>query len=70
MIISLQPEGPADKAGLMLGDVLLAFGGQPLSSVEELTEQLDGEKIGSEASVKLFRAGRVQQQQVTVGARP
>jgi S1-C subfamily serine protease len=54
----------------MLGDVLLAFGGQPLSSVEELTEQLDSEKIGSEASVKLFRAGRVQQQQVTVGARP
>ncbi len=70
MIISLQPEGPADKAGLMLGDVLLAFGGQSLSSVEELTEQLDGEKIGSEAPVKLFRAGRIQQQQVTVGARP
>lgn len=70
MIISLQPEGPADKAGLMLGDVLLAFGGQSLGSVEELTEQLDGEKIGSEASVKLFRAGQVQQQQVTVGARP
>jgi serine protease DegQ len=70
MIISLQPEGPADKAGLMLGDVLLAFGGQSLASVEELTEQLDGEKIGSEASVKLFRAGQIQQQQVTVGARP
>jgi S1-C subfamily serine protease len=70
MIISLQPEGPADKAGLMLGDVLLAFGGQSLASVEELTEQLDGEKIGSEASVKLFRAGQIQQQQVTVGSRP
>jgi len=70
MIISLQSEGPAEKAGLMLGDVLLSFDGSSVGSLEQLTEHLDGEKIGSETSVKILRAGRIEQQQVTVGARP
>src|SRR5919108_396262 len=36
LIVGVQPGAPADRAGLMIGDVLVALAGQPVRSTEDL----------------------------------
>lgn len=69
MVISVQPAGPAAQAGLLLGDVLLAVEGEPTRRVGELVAQLGVERIGKAARLTLLRAGKIEEQAVTVGAR-
>jgi S1-C subfamily serine protease len=69
LIFSVQPESPAAKAGLMLGDVLAQLDGTPVAQFGELVELLDEERIGAEATIKLVRAGKPLDLKVTVGAR-
>jgi S1-C subfamily serine protease len=69
LVLSVQPGSPADQAGLVLGDVLLAFGGTPLRHPGELLPLLDEERVGKEVSLSLLRAGEVRDVRVTVGAR-
>lgn len=46
-IRSLEKEGPAAKAGLREGDVVLSIDGRPVTGVDDLIRLLDGDKIGS-----------------------
>jgi S1-C subfamily serine protease len=69
LIVSVQPETAAAKAGLLLGDVLLSFGGQRLRHPGELLPLLDEERIGKEVGLKILRAGEVLDLGVLVGSR-
>jgi S1-C subfamily serine protease len=69
LIVSVQPGSPADQAGLVLGDALLAFEGTPLRHPAELLPLLEEERIGKEAALSVLRAGEVREVRVTVGAR-
>lgn len=69
VLLSVQPESPAAKAGLLLGDVLLAFDGQPLASPGELLPFLEEERIGKAAPLRILRAGEVRELTLTPGAR-
>src|SRR5207237_10523443 len=50
LVISLEPKGPAHRAGLREGDVIVAYGSHPVASIDELhrllTEEQGGTKIG------------------------
>lgn len=64
LVVSLHPDGPAERAGLMLGDVLLALDGHRLSDPGDV-EALLGEAAA--VSLRLSRAGQVVEVEVTAG---
>ncbi|MFN8549238.1 MAG: PDZ domain-containing protein [Candidatus Eisenbacteria bacterium] len=57
LVLSVHPESPAGKAGLLLGDAILSFDGQKLGHPQELLALLDEEKVGTDATIRILRAG-------------
>jgi S1-C subfamily serine protease len=70
MVVHLEPGGPAEKANLMLGDVLLEVAGQPLSENERVQDFLRGKTVGQTVEVKAVRAGALVYVNVDLEARP
>lgn len=69
IIVSVQPDGPSDQAGVLLGDVLLALDGHPVSDIGGLLALLDEERIGKGTALKILRAGELREISVKVGSR-
>jgi S1-C subfamily serine protease len=69
IVLSVQPDSPAEKAGLTQGDVLIALDGRPTAHVGELHALLDEESVGREVAARIARAGAVEERRLTVGAR-
>ena len=53
----VRAEGPADKAGLQGGDVIVEFGGQKITNIYDYTYALDAVKIGEPVEVVVMREG-------------
>jgi len=70
MVIKVEPGGPADRAGVLLGDILLGIGNTQLEQIEELQSFSDSGVIGKPVKAKLIRAGKLQEVEITVGERP
>jgi len=69
MVTSVQPGTPAAQAGLVLGDVLLAFDGTALARPRDLLARLDAESVGRSVTVRILRAGQPKDVALTVGSR-
>ncbi len=69
MIIGLEKDGPAEKGGLMQGDVLVTVGGEPVTDIETLHEALGPGTVGQTLAVKVIRGGEMKEISVTVGER-
>jgi S1-C subfamily serine protease len=70
MVVSLTAGGPADKAGLRVGDVVLALNGTSTTGPNALRAFLAGDRIGSTIEVKLLRDGGVSTTQLVVAEQP
>jgi S1-C subfamily serine protease len=70
ILVSVEPDGPAGKAGLMLGDVLLALDGQPIRDTDDIQAHLGAEKIGKPVAASVLRGGTSLQVSIQVGERP
>jgi S1-C subfamily serine protease len=70
MIMSLSPEGPAARAGIVPGDILLSVAGTPARRVRNLLGQLGGDSIGKPVALRLIRGGAVIAVEATVTERP
>ncbi len=70
MLLGIEPEGPAAVSGLILGDVLVAAGGQPLAGPEALADLLERTPAGQTVKFQVLRAGVVQDLDVRIGERP
>jgi S1-C subfamily serine protease len=57
MIVTVEPGSPAEKAGLLLGDLLLTLGGQPTTDGATLRAQLGADRLGQSLSAKILRGG-------------
>jgi len=69
LIVGITPESPAAAAGLLVGDILLAFDGQPIRSAEDLLDLLVGERVGRPLNASVLRGGTLTEVTVTVGVR-
>jgi S1-C subfamily serine protease len=54
-IIYIEPKSPAQKAGLLEGDVIVGFNGQPLSSIDDLHKFLTPEMVGVGSQLTILR---------------
>jgi len=70
ILVSVEPQGPAEQAGLMIGDILLAIESQVIADTNGLMEFLDSGSVGKTLTVELLRGGHLQTVGVTVGPRP
>ena len=69
IVVEVEPDSPAHKAGIMIGDLLISFGPHPITRVEDVHAQLAAEAIGKPVVVKLVRGGTAQETSVVVGER-
>ncbi len=65
LIVSIADDSPAEKGGLLLGDVVLESGGQRLSRPDDLLDALSSTKHGESVAMKILRGGTVKSVSVT-----
>ncbi|SDE47757.1 serine protease Do [Massilia sp. PDC64] len=56
-VAMVEPGGPADKAGLKVGDIILKFNGKDIERSSDLPRLVGGSAVGSRATVTVWRRG-------------
>jgi S1-C subfamily serine protease len=69
IVVSVEPQGPGSKAGVLLGDVIVALDGKAVSSVRDLQAFLEPECVGKTIAVSLIRSSKPVEVNVTIGER-
>jgi len=70
LLVSIEKDTPAAKAGLLLGDVIVAIDGKSLESFDQLLDVLSGDSVGKKVSLDVVRAGKQRKIEVVIGERP
>jgi S1-C subfamily serine protease len=55
LVMSIEPESPAQRAGLAEGDVIVAYNGAPIGSIDDLHRQLTEAQVGFRSRLILIR---------------
>jgi serine protease Do len=69
LISSVQADGPASRAGLLVGDVIVNAGGQAVAQMEALRALLN-QQVGTELALQIVRGGQAQSLALQVAERP
>lgn len=69
LVVSVEPNSPAEASGLLLGDILLTLDEDTVATVDDLLMSLHGERIGKTVPISLVRGGIEQKIAVTIGER-
>jgi serine protease Do len=70
VVAGVVPRGPADRAGIREGDVIVAVDGERVQGTRELVRRVAGKAPGERASITILRDGRRQDVTVQIGERP
>ena len=70
MVMSIAADGPAAKAGIVAGDIVLTVNGASARSLRRIAAELGSGAIGRSAELRLIRGGAVLSLQATIEARP
>ncbi len=70
VVNAVEKGGPAEKAGLEAGDVILKFDGKPINASADLPRLVAATKPGTRSTVQVWRKGATRDVGVTVGEMP
>ena len=70
MVVKVEADGSADRAGVLLGDILVSLDDKPLEDFEDLQSISDSGIIGKQVKARVIRAGALRELSITVGERP
>ena len=70
MIMSVAKDGPAARAGVLVGDILVTLGGEGVSHPAMMAQRLGPEVVGQPIELRLLRAGKLLSIVPTVAVRP
>jgi S1-C subfamily serine protease len=69
LVITVEAGGPAQQAGLMQGDTVVAVDGTPVHQLDDLFNALRAMEVGSSHRLRVIRAGETRELSVTAGER-
>ena len=70
MLLGLEPGAPAEHAGLLLGDILLAIGDRTVEDGEALQMALGPDVVGKSVTIRLIRGGDLREVSLVPAPRP
>ncbi len=69
LVVRVESDSPAARAGLLLGDVLVSIDGKPVADTDDLQAHLSGDHVGATVAVEVIRGGAPQTLSLTIGQR-
>jgi len=69
IVLEVEPEGPAHKAGIVIGDIFVALAGHAVNRLEDVHGQLGADSIGKSLPIKFVRGGAPQETNIVVAER-
>ncbi len=70
LVNAVEKGGPAEKAGVESGDIILKFGGRAVENSGDLPRLVGNSKPGSRTSMEVWRKGATRDLSITVGQMP
>jgi len=70
IVLGVEPNSPADRGGLIVGDIITAIAGKGVEDADDVHAQLGAGTVGKQLEIDVRRGGTPQHVQVTVGERP
>ncbi len=70
IVISIAPDAPGDQAGVLIGDIITALNGTPITDVSDVHRLLDPDRVGQPLTAQIIRGGAMVEATITVGERP
>lgn len=67
MVSSVTPDGPAAKAGVLAGDVIIKFEGQTIDKMNQLPRMVAAAEVGKKSKITVWRKGKEQEINVDLG---
>jgi S1-C subfamily serine protease len=69
LVVMVESDSPADRAGLLVGDVIISAGGSTTAEPQDVAELLGAERVGATLELAVVRGGERRQLNVTIGER-
>jgi S1-C subfamily serine protease len=70
IVLSVEPDGPAQAGGVLIGDIFLELNARSLEDTDDVQASLGTEKVGASVKLKVLRGGEVTALEIKVGERP
>ena len=70
LVVSIDPDGPAARAGLLVGDIITTWNAKPIDRVRDVMHLLGMDSVGATVDLQLIRGGAPTTLKVALGERP
>jgi S1-C subfamily serine protease len=70
LVIGVTSGSPAEQAGILVGDAILQFDGQPVEAPDDLLDLLSAPRVGQTVTARVLRGDSAREVGITVSERP
>ncbi len=70
IVLSLEPEGPSARAGVLIGDILISLDGRSVPDTDDIQSVLESHRVGQAVEAEVLRGGAAAKVSIVIGERP